>query len=123
MGAKARSGHDVPSSSELRDLLLEIAFPGERPDPETSLGEAYSVALKRNRTGIRRLLETRLSLAPDRLPDFFHLYFNLPWYRVYTLNVDDIEMAAAQRFALRRAPITISATAEAFGPPPRPGGA
>ena len=122
-GAKDRNGRDVPGSTELRDLLLEIAFPGERPDPETSLGEAYSVALKRNRNSVRGLLETRLSLSPDTLPELFHLYFNLPWFRVYTLNVDDLEVAAAQRFALKRAPATISATSDAGGPAARPGGA
>src|SRR5438128_1423973 len=82
-GAKDRSGRDVPSSNELRDMLLEIAFPGEPPDPETSLGEAYSVALKRNRNSLRKLLETRLSLAAETLPELFNLYFNLPWYRMY----------------------------------------
>ena len=109
-GAKNRGGSPLPSSRELRDLLLAIAYPGDTPDTNTTLGDAYSVGLMKDRVSVRELLATRLSVDSGSLPDYYAKYFDMPWHRIYTLNVDDLEMAAASRFGLRRTPIAISAT-------------
>lgn len=120
-GALDRSGKPVPGSTELRDLMFEIAFPGEALETDTSLGEAYAVALRRNRNKVRTLLETRLSVGPDTLPSHFGVYFNLPWYRVYTLNVDDLESAVSRQFSMRRPLVSISATSYGGAAGDRPG--
>ena len=33
-------------------------------------------------------------------PGFYELYFEMPWSRVYTLNIDDLEQAASQEVQL-----------------------
>jgi len=120
-GARSRRGDPIPTSTSLRDALLEIAYPGEPVEARTSLNDAFAVALKRNRDAVRALFDNRLSVAPDSLADYYRLYFSMPWYRVYTLNIDDLEAAAAQRFDLRRQPVSASATTLASEQARRPG--
>ena len=48
-------------------------------------------------------------MHPESLPDYCQRYFNFPWFRYYTLNVDDLEGAAARKFGLERQPVSISA--------------
>lgn len=79
------------------------------------MGDAYAVALRADRAAVVDLLTSRLSIRPDSLPDYYRLYFSMPWYRVYTLNVDDLELAAANRFDLPRRPVAISATTVDIG--------
>jgi hypothetical protein len=111
----------MPGSTALRDALLEIAYPGEPVESRTSLNDAFAVAVKTNRNAVRTLFDKRLSVSPESLADYYRLYFSMPWYRVYTLNIDDLEAAAAQRFDLRRQPVSSSATTLASDEPRRPG--
>lgn len=121
LGARDRKGRNLPTSTELRDALLAIAYPGEALDPDGALGDAFAVALARNRRATQALFEERLSVNPDSLPDYYAEYFRMPWHRVYTLNIDDFESAAARKFTLRRKPLSLSATtaAAADAPPGR----
>ena len=111
--AYSRGGRRLPSSQELRDEFLELAFPGDPPEEGTTLGEAFGVALQRSPTETRALLEKRLSVDPTSLSDYYRLFFSQPWHRIYTLNVDDLEMAAAARFDLVRELRAVSATTQA----------
>jgi hypothetical protein len=79
--ARTRAGNQVPSSSQLRDLLLGIAYPGDALDESATLGDAYAVALRADRAAVVDLLTSRLSIRPDSLPDYYRLYFSMPWYR------------------------------------------
>ena len=58
----------------------------------------------------RALLESRLSVDPTSLPEYYRDFYAQPWQRIYTLNFDDLEMAVANRFELPRNPKSISAT-------------
>jgi hypothetical protein len=100
----------MPRSADLRDLLLEIAYPGEAGDSATTLGDAFAVALRADRRAVEALLASRLSVDLASLPDYYRLYFSMPWHRIYTLNVDDLDVAAANRFDLTRRLVPISAT-------------
>lgn len=116
LDAKDLSGRSVPSGKALREELWNVCFPETEFDPEASLPDLYEAALRRHRADLRRLLQTRFTVDPQSLPEFYRPYFDLPWLRCYTLNVDDLERAAASKFRLRRLPETISGTtAEATG--------
>lgn len=122
LDARNARGVSAPSSAELRDLLLQIAYPGEEVDKKTSLSDAFAVAVSRNRGQVQTLFEDRLSFAADSLPVYYRLFFEMPWYRIYTLNIDDLEAAVARRFSLQRRPSSISATTLMKDGPVRPGG-
>ena len=100
--ARNRQGELLPGTVALRDALHNVAFPTVPVDHTTTLGDAFSVALRRNAGATRGLLENRLSVDPASLPEYYRLYYTQPWRRVYTLNFDDLEMAAAARFSLSR---------------------
>ncbi len=109
-GASDRSGRLLPTSDDLKQDLWDLCFPGAPFDPLASLADLYGTALRRRRSSLAEYLERRLTVDPDSLPDYYRLYFELPWLRSYTLNVDDLERAVASRFALERHPLTIAAT-------------
>src|SRR5260370_32059392 len=88
VGAKNRSGQLIPTSSELRRELWQLCYRGEPFDDSSSLGDLYSAALRRNRAELAELLQARLTVDPESLPDYYQRFFNFPWLRCYTLNVD-----------------------------------
>jgi len=111
LAARDRKGRSIPGTDELKRALWAISFPSDGYDASSSLGDLYELALRRKASALRELIETRFSVDPDTLPDFYKLYFDFPWVRIYTLNVDDIELAAERRFGLKRPIKAISATA------------
>lgn len=114
--AARNSGGAIPSVSELRSLLWELAFPGEAQDEGSTLGDLFDVAVRRSGNRVRDLLQARFRVDPRSLPDAYQVWFSMPWYRMYTLNVDDLDTAADRQFTLPRPIKSVSALADA--PPP-----
>ncbi len=121
--ARDRSGQPIPGVLELRKVLHDILFPGRPFDQDASLGELYGLALRRDRTALRAVLESRFSVDPASLPDYYRTYFTFPWRRIYTLNVDDLEGAASRRFSLPRSLRLLSAVNPSREPRPQKEGA
>ncbi len=121
-GAKDRSNRLLPTVRELREDIWNLVFRDKPFDPDATLGELYAVALRRNRPALRALLESRFSVDPNSLPDYYQTFFIIPWYRVYTLNVDDLESAVSRKFSITRQPLSISALRTEKGEVRRPGG-
>ena len=113
--ASNRLGERLPSSPELAGLLFAKLYPDEPFDESTELGELYAVAAKRDPRGVEELMGRHLSIDPTSLPEYYRIYFSFPWPRVYTLNVDELENAVAQRFELPRQPLLLSALDPATG--------
>jgi Mrp family chromosome partitioning ATPase len=109
LGASNYCGQPVPSSSELKHLLWQLCYPDVPFDEWSSLGDLYAAALRRNKAELNLLLQTRFTVHPESLPEYYQRYFNFPWFRYYTLNIDDLEAAAARRFGLERQPVSVSA--------------
>jgi hypothetical protein len=94
-------GTPIPTGRQLRRELWELCFPRSEPD-ESSLADLFHHALKTKPHLLRRLLGRRLRIDPQSLRARHRLWFTLPWSRIYTLNVDDLETAAARRFGIAR---------------------
>src|SRR6267378_380549 len=109
LGAKDRTGRNIPSSSELKREIWNLCYPDEPFDDSSSLGDLYGAALRRKRAELEYLLQARLTVDPASLPEYYKAFFNFPWFRCYTLNVDDLESAVARRFGGQRQPVSISA--------------
>jgi hypothetical protein len=116
LGAISRAGRSVPSSLELKQALYSIAFPGEPFERDSRLADVYDCAFRtaQGRTG--DCLRTLLSVDATRLGTEFEVWFQLPWHRIYTLNVDDLDEAAQSRFALARGLISLSALTDDLPP-------
>ena len=109
IGAKDHSGRPIPSVSELKKELWQLLYPDEPYDAYSSVGDLYGAAMRQKKADLTNLLQSRLTVRPEDLPEYYLPLFNFPWFRCYTLNVDDLESAAGRRFELQRQPITISA--------------
>ncbi len=107
------SGTALPSGGALAQEIWAICFPGEPFDAASSLPDLYQHALARHRKALTDLIQKRLTVQSQSLPDYYRVWFSMPWRRVYTLNVDDLDSAAARRFSLPRIPVPISGTSAA----------
>lgn len=103
------SGRPIPGVEELKQALWDIGFPGSQYDPNAALQEIYhgTQTTAGNKTG--QILKERFHIDPARLPGWYRLYFGAPWRRIFTVNVDDLEDAAARAFELPRTLAPISA--------------
>ena len=109
LSATSRSGQRIPSVKGLRELLWPIAFPGAQIDNESSLGEIFQCALSTAGGRVRQTMQTALDVAPSTLPECYRTWFSIPWKRIYTLNVDNLEVASGVAFDFPRQFISISA--------------
>lgn len=108
--AQDPAGRTLPTGSVLTTELWNLAFPGEAFVPGTRLGDVFFAAKTRGETALRTFIRNRLSVRADNLPDWYRLWFSMPWHRVYTVNIDDLELAVSRQFSLPRPIRAISAT-------------
>jgi hypothetical protein len=101
-GACDREGLELPTSEHLVEDLWAICFGPEPYDGESSLQDLYDVAATRHSEALARYLRTRLCVGGDRVGRHHAAFFTAPWRRVYTINVDDVELAVAEHFQLTR---------------------
>lgn len=113
--ARDGAGRPIPSSEEITREIWELSFPGEEQDA-SSLTDLFHHASRRSPEKLDALLRERLTVAGEHLPGFYERWFSVPWKRAWTLNVDDIEHAAARRFRPPRKIETISALTTPFQP-------
>jgi hypothetical protein len=104
------TGLSIPDSQQLTEELWRIPFPGEPCDSNTRLGDAFFTAKQHSSSETLEFIRTRLSVDSNTIPDFYKTWFSMPWVKCYSLNIDDLEQAAARKFKLQRGVISISAT-------------
>jgi hypothetical protein len=105
-------GETVPTVWELKKKLWTICFPGENFDESVRLPDLFEHALLRNRNALRKVLTQSFTIVPSEMPSWYETYLTMPWQRWYTLNIDNFEVAADQRFQPPRKPLSISAVRE-----------
>jgi hypothetical protein len=106
-----RSGRSLPDSAEMVSDLWTMLFPDAEPD-ESTLADLYDVALLRAPDQLRDYMRNRLQIGDRNLPRTFATWFSAPWRRIYTLNVDDLEVAVGRQFELPRMLASVSALGE-----------
>lgn len=102
LAAKNIEGGKLPSGPRLRELLWPICFPGDPFEDGTTLPDLFDFAMRRAPTQLADLLTRTFTVSEDDLPDWYSRFFSMPWQRVYTLNIDDLEQAVARKFTLPR---------------------
>ena len=109
LDAKDHQGVHLPTSQQLAEELWAIAFPGTEFDNDATLGDTFHCALAKSPVSLRDLLHRRLSVKSDELPDHYAVWMSMPWFRCYTLNIDNLEIAVQHSAALERPLQPISA--------------
>jgi hypothetical protein len=114
LSAISRSGKPIPSANTLKEELWRLAFPSTKIDEQSQLGDVFELACSRASNATRQLLTDLLAVDAQKSPLRFKSWFSLPWYRHYTLNIDDLDEAVAAYYNLPRTLHAISATVDAF---------
>ena len=98
-GAKDYEGRNLPLS---KDLTKEISALIGIDDPTSKLKDIFSLALSQKRKELCEYLEKRLTVDSISLTETHKLIINQPWYRIYTVNVDDLFRVAQVKFNFDR---------------------
>jgi hypothetical protein len=109
LSAFNRGGNSLPSANRLREILWAIAFPNDPIDDVSSLADVFEVAMSRAGTRIGQILKEEFAVDSSTLPDVYSTWFSIPWARIYTLNIDDLDDAVQRAFELPRQIQSISA--------------
>jgi hypothetical protein len=112
LGAQGRNGEPVPTVAQLKEKLWAIAFPGEALDEASSMGDIFEVAVVTARNATQQLFESTLRIDTNTLTEEYAVWFSMPWARIYTLNVDDLDEAVARTYDVPRTLEVISAVAQ-----------
>lgn len=116
LAAKSDDGEPLPGVWRLRELLWPLAFPGKMLDDASRLGDIYEVARNAAGTRVGNLLKDTLHVSSRDLPDSYRLWYSMPWYRAYTLNIDDLDECVQVAFELPRRIRSASAITESLPP-------
>jgi hypothetical protein len=92
-------GKPLPDSEEMRRELWELIFGDDELDA-SSLQDLYDCGLMKCSDRLHDYVRRRLRVGDAPLPRHFISWFTAPWKRIYTLNVDDLEVAVARQFKL-----------------------
>jgi hypothetical protein len=111
--ASDSEGVFIPSTAEVAKEIWALCFPDEAQD-DSALQDLFHYAVHHRRGALEALLQRRLRVDERTLPAFYRHWLEVPWRRIWTLNVDDIELAAARRFRFRRAVRALSALADRY---------
>ena len=114
--ARDVDGTCLPDSPQMIAELWPLLFADTEPDG-SSLADLYDVALVRAPDQLRRYVERRLRIGDHPLPPHLATWFSAPWQRIYTLNVDDLEVAIQRQYRLPRPLRSVSAIAPDRAPP------
>jgi hypothetical protein len=98
-GALDAGGQPIPDSETMRCELWHLCF-GDGPPDGSTLADLYDVALRCSPDALAAYVERRLRIGARPLPAHHGIWLGAPWRRIYTLNVDDLEDAAARQFGL-----------------------
>lgn len=101
-GASDHDGNAIPQVTQLKKEIWELIWPGEDGVDESSLADTYAAALSEAGNRLSQLMRKRLTVQPESIIDSHRLWLSMPWRRAYTLNIDDLEAAAARVHQLPR---------------------
>ncbi len=104
------SGEPIPSVWALKQELWRLAFPADPTvDNRSQLGDIFELAVSRAKNNTRNVLQRLLSVDAAKSPKRFENWFSLPWFRHYTLNIDDLDEAMSGHYNFPRQLHSISA--------------
>ncbi len=115
MEAKNILGHPIPGVTRLKEELWRLCFPDSPVDSESTLQSVFEAALIRNPRKTQEVLTPLLSVDGESLPEWYGFYFKLPWFKAYTLNIDDLALRLEKRVWIQRKIEAISGTSDKAG--------
>ena len=107
-GTLTTKGVPLPIRQQLVAVVWDLCFPGQKPDPTSDLDELVQLAAQRNPKRLASYFKEVFSIDQQSVSPELTLLLDAPWARVYTLAVDNLEVAAGLKATLRRKIATIT---------------
>lgn len=107
-GLPTSIGGHVPTTSELCQIFWRTAYRGEAYDGST-LPDLFETLQRQQKRELQRVLNEQFTANSQGIPDWYNLYVQIPWHKVYTLNIDTFWNAASVRFKSQRRITPVSA--------------
>ena len=102
LGALNVLGDHVPSVDELRAALNQLVYPGTSLDEDDGLQDLFGLARRQGWNRLRDLMSQQFAVDRDSVPAIYVDIFSAAWYKVYTLNIDDLPAALQASHTLPR---------------------
>ena len=102
VGARNKIGTSIPTTEQLCHELFQILFPGETNSGDDSLMDLFEAAKHQHRAQLIERMNELLTVDPTSLPQYYCDIWSMPWNCSYTLNLDDLALAASRVFTLPR---------------------
>jgi hypothetical protein len=97
--------------------LWSLCFGDQPYDGESTLQDLYDVAVRHRPHELADYLQARLRVGPGAIAPHHVRFLRAPWQRIYTLNVDDLELAVARHLGLPCPPRLVTPWRhDGFGP-------
>ena len=90
------------------ELAQEIAHIINLDDPTVTLKDAFHIAKLQKKNEVSKYLKERLNVNAYSLDETYKILINQPWYKAYTLNVDNLFMVAYSKFRFDRRIVCVS---------------
>lgn len=101
-GATDTAGKPIPQVNDLKNEIWGLLWGDEPVASDSTLPDTYAAALTQARNRLRHLMLHRLRVAPESVTEQHRRWLFMPWRRAYTLNIDDLEVAAQRGSDLPR---------------------
>ncbi|PKV81182.1 P-loop NTPase [Nocardia fluminea] len=95
-GAMDINGDELPLGRELAEQIWPIAFGTDPFEDSSSLGEVFRLANRKAGGLLKQHLDLVFTVDRNKLPDRYTEWLQLPWHRIYTLNIDDLDVAISE---------------------------
>jgi len=119
-GLKNTLGNAIPLGSELKQIIWTSLFPKEASAEHMAFGDVFEAALDLNEAKLNELLCLHLTIDPNTIPEWYNDYFDIPWYKIYTLNIDSSITSINSQWTFDRPLVEVSCTTgtqfESFAP-------
>jgi hypothetical protein len=92
LSAPNRAGGTVPSVQRLSEELWAIAFPDDPFETNSTVGDLFGCAITKAGKATSDLFNSQLRVQGP-VPEAYTKWYSIPWMRMYTLNVDDLDFA------------------------------
>ena len=104
VGANNSTGLKIPNVNQLIQQLWEVCWPGETPEENTQLQDIFEHALSHHQEETKTtLLKSFTAAEGNRQPQWYESILDMPWLRMYTLNIDDLAEKTIDAFSVRDA--------------------
>ena len=110
LGGKNAKGEPLPDGKSLAREYWKICYPTIAFDESTTLQDIYEAASLRHPARLKQVTVDRLSVDTRTLPSWYQLYVEMPWLRIYSLNIDDLLEGAGRLWSAVRRISALSAT-------------